>query len=96
MGRWVLYAGMFLFGVFVVYMALMMVLASFVRIYQAIDSATCSSREIPTEDLRPRGLNSSPLSCHSGVTQAGEKTHDDVARTRVADGALHNAPVGVE
>lgn len=96
MGRWILYTGMFLFGVLVVYMALMMVLAALVRIYRAVDSATCSTPEIPTEDLRPRGLNASPLSCHSGVTQAGEKTHDDVARTRVAEGALHNAPVGVE
>lgn len=92
MGHWLLYAGMFLFAVFVVFMTLMVVVASFVRIYQVINSATCSHREVEVRDSCQHGLNVSPIPCHSSMTEDGEKTYDDMARARVADGAVCTPP----
>jgi hypothetical protein len=93
MGNWLIYAGMFLFGSFVVFMCLMVILASFVRIYRAVDSAAWPE---PNEDLSSPGLNVPLVACHSGMTQAGEKTYDDVARAGVGGRPMRAASVPVE
>lgn len=62
---WASLAAIFLFGIFVVYLALLWVLASCVRIYRKIDELSQHGRKVPSPASSVPDGDEVAKSCHS-------------------------------